>query len=187
MSSARAWIALPTILISVLSLTACNRGDTQSTDRPAASATSTGDTPPITEVTPAELMSEVRRPGAKATLVNVWASWCAPCRAEFPELLKLERDYRPRGLRTVLVSVDFEGADARSFLASQNVEFQSYLKTGDDTEFINGLSPKWSGALPATFMYDSAGALISFWEGRADYQKFEQATLEALHSTGPTP
>ena len=47
----------------------------------------------------------------------------------------------------------------------------SYLKTGDDMEFIDRLEPRWTGALPATFIYDGGGSLRDFWEGKASYAR----------------
>lgn len=133
--------------------------------------------------TAADLVAVAKTPGARATLVNVWATWCIPCRQEFPELVKLERDYRDRGLRVVFVSADFsdETDQVKEFLAEHGVTADTYLKTGDDMAFIDGLSPKWSGALPATLVYDAGGDLIRFWEGKADYAQFESAVLEAMN------
>ena len=63
----------------------------------------------------------------------------------------------------------------------------SWIKTGDDMAFINGMAARWSGALPATFIYDSRGALVRFWEGKADYAKFETELRAALeHSPKPS-
>ena len=130
-----------------------------------------------------DLIALAARPGASATLVSVWATWCIPCREEFPDLLRLERRYRERGLRLMLVSADFDSAAARAFLVTQGVAFPTYFKTGDDMGFINTLSPRWSGALPATFVYDGAGRLVRFWEGKAGHGQFEQAVREAMGRT----
>jgi thiol-disulfide isomerase/thioredoxin len=141
-------------------------------------------TPP--QVTPAnaeEILRVEREPGASAVLVNIWATWCGPCRAEFPELMRAARMYRQQGLRVVIVSADdaTEMASVKKFLLKQGVDFPSYLKTGKDMEFINALNPKWTGALPATFVYDRAGNLKSFWEGAADYAMFDQKIREAMN------
>jgi thiol-disulfide isomerase/thioredoxin len=131
-----------------------------------------------------EILGAVRGAGSKAVLVNVWASWCAPCRQEFPDLVRLYRDYRGRGLELVLVSTDFEDqlADAKAFLTKNGVDFPTYFKVGDDMEFINTLSPKWTGALPATFIYDGEGRLRYFQEGMGTYEEFEKRVLDVLSS-----
>ena len=128
------------------------------------------------------ILAEVKRPGAAAVLVNVWATWCSPCRDEFPDLLHVARDLAPKGLRLVLVSVDFPGneAETRSFLTSQGVDFPTFVRTGKDETFVDQLESKWSGAIPATFVYDGGGKLVRFWEGRASYPVIKKRALEAL-------
>jgi thiol-disulfide isomerase/thioredoxin len=140
--------------------------------------------PPVVPVTAEDIRALAARPGARATLVNVWATWCAPCREEFPALLRVARESAPRGLRLVLVSADFDDQipAVRSFLAARGVADTSYLKIGDDMEFINGLSAEWTGALPATFVYDRAGRLAAFWEGMADEARFRDAVAPLLAS-----
>jgi thiol-disulfide isomerase/thioredoxin len=128
------------------------------------------------------ILAEVRKPGAGAVLVNVWATWCAPCREEFPDLLHVARELAPKGLRLVLVSVDFPGAEAEtaSFLTGQGVDFPTFLRTGKDEAFVDGLEPQWSGAIPATFLYDANGKLVRFWEGKASYPTIKKRAQKAL-------
>ena len=137
-------------------------------------------------MTAAELRAAIAAPGAGAVVVNVWATWCLPCRKEFPDLLRAAGDYRASGVRLVLVSADFDDNTqaAREFLARHGVDFPSYLKTGTDMEFIDSLSPRWSGALPATFVFDRAGTLRDFWEGEASYDTFA-ARIRAVVEAGP--
>jgi thiol-disulfide isomerase/thioredoxin len=110
----------------------------------------------------------VREPGAKVVLVNMWASWCGPCRQEFPDLVKLARNYRERGLRVVLVSWDDKAGDAQKFQQKQGVDFPSYIKSGDqsDTKFIEVFEPQWTGEFPATMIYDGTSKLRYYWEGK---------------------
>jgi thiol-disulfide isomerase/thioredoxin len=62
--------------------------------------------------------------GEPLTLVNVWATWCAPCRAEFPEMERLHQDYAARGLRVLAVSIDDGGNDAvQRFVHDQGATF----------------------------------------------------------------
>ncbi|TMQ71649.1 MAG: TlpA family protein disulfide reductase [Candidatus Eisenbacteria bacterium] len=125
---------------------------------------------PLVPVTARDLLARVREPGADVVVVNVWATWCLPCRKEFPDLLRLRSDDRKIGLRLrlLLVSADFpdQTRDARRFLADQGVDFLTFLKKGKDMEFIQALDPRWTGALPATFVYDAHGNQRAFHEGR---------------------
>jgi thiol-disulfide isomerase/thioredoxin len=137
------------------------------------------------EVRPAsveQLLTAVRQPGARVVLLNVWATWCVPCREEFPDLLRLGREYRARGLRLVLVSADFDSElpAVKGFLNAQGVDFLTYLKQGDDMPFIDGLDARWTGALPATLLYDGAGKRLWFHEGKTSYDTLKTRIDEAL-------
>src|SRR6476660_1704531 len=52
------------------------------------------------------IVAAVKAPGAQAVLVNVWATWCEPCREEMPDLVRFYRDHRADGLRLVRISAD---------------------------------------------------------------------------------
>ena len=113
-------------------------------------------------------------------LVNLWATWCTPCREEFPDLLRVQRELENRGFRLILVSADFtsQRAAASAFLASQRVGFPTFAKAQGDQEFIDGLDSRWSGALPATLLFDREGRKVAFWEGKTSYE-------ELLEKIGP--
>lgn len=138
--------------------------------------------PEVKPATSEEVMAAVREPGAKAVLVNLWASWCPPCREEFPDLVKLQRNYRERGLRVIFVSWDDSERTAARFLAKQGVTELSFLKSHQegDQKFLEGLEPRLSGAIPATLIYDGEGKLFSFWEGAVDYAQFEKYVSGAM-------
>jgi thiol-disulfide isomerase/thioredoxin len=132
------------------------------------------------------VLSLVREPGSKAVMVNVWATWCMPCREEFPDLVRVHRELKEEGFRLILVSGDFDSqiAEVEAFLSDQGVDFPTLIKAEDDMKFINTLSKDWTGALPATFLYDGSGSLEDFWEGKADYETLHRkvsAILEAAN------
>lgn len=156
-------------------------------DRTAASPT-----PAAADIRPAsvdEVIAAVRAPGAEVVVLNVWATWCAPCREEFPDLVRLHREYGDRGLRLVLVSADAPGQidAARTFLKRHGVDFPSYLKSGADMAFIDALTPSWSGALPATLVYDGRGRLTWFHEGKASYEMLEREVSKLLVDASQHP
>ncbi|HTR96456.1 MAG TPA: TlpA disulfide reductase family protein [Candidatus Acidoferrales bacterium] len=138
--------------------------------------------PPVLRADAKRILSLVQAPGARATVLNVWATWCGPCRAEFPALLAAAR--RHPGVRLVLVSADFDDQlpAVRRFLAQHGVSQTTYLKAEPDQAFIDGLNPTWSGSLPATFVFDASGKRVAFWEGEADAHRFEAAIEQATRS-----
>ena len=148
---------------------------------------------PAAEIRPAsigQLRQAVRAGGARVVLLNVWATWCVPCREEFPDLMRIRREYRQRGLRLVLVSADFDSEipAARRFLAEQGVDFLTYLKQDADMAFIDSLDARWSGALPATLIYDGAGRQLWFREGKTTYDSLKtriEAALAAPQAPAP--
>jgi thiol-disulfide isomerase/thioredoxin len=163
------------LLWTAFAASGCARGTAERTTAEARPDT-------LERVTAEQLMARVREPGARATLVNVWATWCGPCREEFPAIVSLAERRKADGLRVLFVSADFDdqAADARAFLASHHAPAPWLMKTGNDMEFINGLERSWSGALPATLVYDSTGSPVEFWEGGADSARFEAAVAPLL-------
>jgi thiol-disulfide isomerase/thioredoxin len=184
------WIG-PVLAAGLLSglLAGCGRARTAQApgeDAPAAPAAAT---PEIRPATVDEILAVVREPGAEVVLLNVWATWCGPCREEFPDLVRVHRELRDRGVRLVLVSTDAPAhlPAARDFLAKHGVDVTSFLKQGSDTKFIEALSPEWSGALPATLIYDGQGRRIWFHEGKTTYDVLEREISKALGSDTSHP
>jgi len=116
-------------------------------------------------------------------LVDFWATWCAPCREEMPQLVRLGRDYRAKGLRLVTVSCD-EPEDrpkAAQFLAREGAPEPAYLKQVEEDEaFINSVDKKWSGALPALFLYDREGRLARSFIGETEISVLEKTLRDLL-------
>jgi len=118
-------------------------------------------------------------------LVNFWATWCAPCREEFPDLVEIRGQYGEDRLDFVLVSLDEPsdiGKAVPEFLAeARAASFPSYLLNADDSDAaINLVDPSWSGELPATFLYDRSGALVFKHKGRVKPAELRDALDAAL-------
>jgi thiol-disulfide isomerase/thioredoxin len=119
----------------------------------------------------------------KVVLINFWATWCAPCRAEMPQLVKMEAAMRDRGLRLITVSADEpeQESDAARFLEKTGVSAPHYIKRAkDDDRFITAVDAKWGGALPATFLYDRKGNKVRSFVGEVSLTELEAAVRKLL-------
>jgi thiol-disulfide isomerase/thioredoxin len=165
------------ILATLVALAGCGGGTRHSAVTAAADSAAA-----LAPIDAARVLALAADGRARVTVVNVWATWCAPCREEFPALLEAAAAHRADGVRLLLVSTDFEdqAGDVRRFLAERGVRDTTYLKHQGDLPFIDTLNPGWSGTIPATFVYDSTGRRVAFWEGRADRARFEAAIRKAL-------
>lgn len=169
----RAWL----VIVAALLGSACthkDKGQSIATQAPAAEV--------LTVMEGSKLAQKVKKLGAPLVLVNVWATWCAPCVEEFPMLVQVGRRYQKRGLKLVFISSDFPEAkdQALAFLKKQGAPFPSYLKTGSDQAFIDSFDKDWSGALPASFIFDADGELRYFWQGKVSEKVITAAVEELL-------
>ena len=108
-------------------------------------------------------------PAGKPLLINFWATWCDPCREEFPELVELDKEYKGK-ISFITVSLDDPGdinTTVPKFLTSMKAEMPAYLlKTADESGVISSISKSWSGGMPFTALYNAKGDLSYFREGK---------------------
>jgi thiol-disulfide isomerase/thioredoxin len=112
----------------------------------------------------------------KVVIVNMWATWCAPCKAEMPALVSFERQHAGQKVKLILLSANEpeEKKAAETFLERSGFGSAAYIKQDkDDQQFINSVDPTWSGALPATFVYDRSGKLVKSFFGTVDMNELE--------------
>ncbi|MBI5475495.1 MAG: TlpA family protein disulfide reductase [Ignavibacteriales bacterium] len=135
----------------------------------------------------AKLTKLIKDRKGKILFLNLWATWCVPCREEFPSIVKLASEIKD--VEFVGISVDFpDEVDSKiiPFLESNKTNFVSYVNgIEDDEELINALDKNWNGALPATFIFDVKGNKKVFLSGSKSYDEFKKEIQKAL--TQPSP
>jgi thiol-disulfide isomerase/thioredoxin len=136
------------------------------------------------EVDAKGLAAAITAQHGKVVVVNFWATWCVPCREEFPDLVRLERAYRGRGVSVLGVSIDLpkDMPKVEKFLATSAPDFPNYIKRvgGDDQDFIESVDPKWGGELPFTVVYGRDGKKAEVLSGKQSYASFEKAIVGKL-------
>ena len=138
---------------------------------------------PLRPVDEAGYQKVVAAGKGQVVLVNFWATYCAPCRKEMPALAALAKRLGPKGLRLVVISADEPEQEkaAQAFIDKQAIPGGSYIrKAKDDDAFIRAIDAKWSGALPATFLYDRTGKKVKSYIGELDVSELERAIAKLL-------
>lgn len=129
---------------------------------------SASDAPKVTQIDTAAL-AKLIKPAGKPLMVNFWATWCDPCREEFPELVELDHKYKGK-IDFITVSLDDpDDIDTAvpAFLRKMKAEMPAYLLMAkDESEAITMIAPDWQGGLPFTILYGSDGKIEYFRQGK---------------------
>ena len=108
----------------------------------------------------------------KVTLIDFWASWCAPCKAAFPEMDKLQTEYGSKGFQIIAISVDQNEGHMRRFLDKQKPGFATPHDANQSVVSKAGIK-----VMPSSFMVDKNG-VIRFahegWQGKKSVQKLKE-------------
>lgn len=141
----------------------CLSGSIEGQGRDAAVGAPAGSSsakPPLVRQIDIPGLRKALTPTGKPLLVNFWATWCDPCREEFPDLVKLDSEYKGR-IDFITISLDDLAEINRGvpkFLSEMKAEMPAYLlKTTDDDAAIAVVSKNFTGALPFTILYDASG------------------------------
>lgn len=117
-------------------------------------------------------------------VVNFWATWCAPCIEEMPDLQKVQVEYAARGVTTVGIAIDNASAVKR-FRDEQNVGLPLLVAGAAGTELVRQLGNA-SGALPYTVLVDRSGIVVQSKLGRLHESEL-RAWLDAALSAQRSP
>jgi peroxiredoxin len=131
-------------------------------------------------------------------LINVWATWCAPCVAEFPELVSVSRQFDMRNFEFISISADEpkEAPKVKAFLEKKNAGLSerlqksvkaegrpsnSYIFTGpNNDDLMKTLDPEWPGGLPHTILIDTDGKILWRHNNAVDGDELRAQVLKHL-------
>jgi thiol-disulfide isomerase/thioredoxin len=123
----------------------------------------------------------------RPVVVQLWATWCAPCVEEFPLYVALQRDRKD--VSVVSISID-DTADhelVNELVARHDPPFPVYIKAAvPDAQFIDGIDEEWSGVVPATLVFDREGRRVALIKGEHDRRDIDRvlAVIARMQKTG---
>jgi cytochrome c biogenesis protein CcmG, thiol:disulfide interchange protein DsbE len=101
----------------------------------------------------------------EVVLVNIWATWCAPCRREMPALEEMYRQLAGEGLRVIAVSIDEPGADREIEAFVRELGLSFTIVHDADKRIVRTFQ---TIGVPETFLIGRDGTLLHHWRGRID-------------------
>ena len=126
----------------------------------------------------------------KLRFINVWATWCGPCIAEFDELVEHNLRFRIRQFEMVTISADAPGDEAvvRDFLGKKHASMKNYIIPADQKdEYFDALDPAtvWKGELPYTIIVNEKGEVVYREHGSLSFLKMRRAIVPELNRIKP--
>ena len=104
----------------------------------------------------------------KPLIINVWASWCGPCRAEMGSLDRLARRYGGKQFNVIGISTDDDGSAAAAFISKSKISFTNYLDSKVQLENMLG-----ANTIPLTILVDEKGRVLEKVRGSQQWDSPE--------------
>jgi len=140
----------------------------------------------LDEIDDAGVAKLVKNDTKKLLVINVWATWCAPCVAELPEFVTMNRMYRRRDFQLVTLSLDDpEKKDAAlKALEDKKVAATNYVvRTKDRDKFAEALDKEWPGPVPYTLVVAPGGKVMYRKAGAVEPLEVRRAVVGFLGRT----
>lgn len=120
---------------------------------------------------------ELAKLKGKVVVVNFWATWCPPCRAEIPDFIKVYKKYQSKKLEIIGIALDEEGwLKVTPFVNSMKINYPVVLGTAQVVQQYGGIE-----AIPTTFIIDKNGYIIDKEVGMLSKEMLEQKIKPLLH------
>ncbi|HKM45788.1 MAG TPA: redoxin family protein [Dysgonamonadaceae bacterium] len=135
----------------------------------------------ISQIDESGVRELMKNDSEKLRLINVWASWCAPCVIEMPELVMLQRYYENRAFELVTISADYldKESEALKVLKKNNVAVQNFIFSDKEKQKLtSAIDPEWRGSIPYSILIEPGGNIIYKTQGVIDDLAIKRIIVE---------
>jgi peroxiredoxin len=140
----------------------------------------------LQQISPEKLKTRLTEKSDKYRLVNVWATWCAPCVEELDELVTMHRMYRKRPFELITVSADALGSHeaARKVLQQKHCSATNFIVDTESRDALfDAVDPEWQGAVPYTALVSPEGKVVHRVHGPFDPLALRRVIVDHLGRT----
>lgn len=139
---------------------------------------------PLKQIGPEDLQSILEDEQGNIVILNLWATWCAPCLVEIPDLQEVEADLKDSNVSLIGLSVDepsFSTDHIAKLRDKRFPSFRTYARAqGDADDLVSVIDPAWNEVVPTTYVLDRSGDVHARIQGKKSFEEFRAAVLAAL-------
>jgi thiol-disulfide isomerase/thioredoxin len=136
---------------------------------------------PTKTLNPQELKSLLEAERGNIIVVNLWATWCTPCLAEIPDLIKVTDTLAHKKVKLIGIATDDAGPATRQI---ENLKqryfptFQTYARDQTEIDYlVSVIDPAWNEVVPTTYILDRQGKVKSRIQGKKSAEEFKAEIL----------
>jgi thiol-disulfide isomerase/thioredoxin len=136
--------------------------------------------PEMKVVTPKDVHALIAANKGKVVFLNFFATYCAPCHKEFPDIMKLQDKYKS-DVQVIEISMNdvtdaSDKAEMAKYLTETKPPFAVYIASSIDDDFYKGVDARWAEqgeALPMTMIFDRSGKEVHFYQKALTFEEME--------------
>ncbi len=136
----------------------------------------------ITTVKIEQVLNEMDKKDDTTRVLNLWATWCAPCVKELPYFDAVSQANQGKKFKMILLAVEDEIAKVKRFVGLKNIQTEVwYLDETDANMWIPKIDPNWQGELPVTLFRSAGASENTFHSGQMTREELENTIKQSLN------
>ncbi len=117
----------------------------------------------------------------KGVIVNFWATWCPPCRAEIPDMIELQKEYASKGFSFIGIAIGDEEEKVKAFVVAQKMNYPVAIGSRELAMSYGKFTQEGAiRGIPTSFVINGKGEILEYFVGARDKATFAEAIKKAI-------